>query len=215
MGAKRYSFRTGGTVIPHVAAAAFATLLLLFAPFPAAANFGSTRPYDHTPGEGCVSLANNKWHAVRFYSVTADVRSGVSWGIIEYDSTDLVVYSTTSDPLPDVRVYDWYYGTQVAAWVDCPHDNTGTGSYGQNLDWCRGLTLKVDLGMTDNYNFTATNWRHVGCHELGHTVGLRHRSSTSTCMSQCLFPPPPYLSSCWNRTDLGSHEINDHINPFY
>lgn len=188
---------------------------LLLSPGDASANFGSQGTCGYQGGSGCVSLANNKWHAVRFYSVTSSVKAGVRWGISQYDATDLVVYETSSDSLPDVRVFDGGYSPlNWVANVDCPVDNTGTGSYGPSLNWCRGQTLSVNLDITNNYNFTWLEWRSVGCHELGHTVGLRHLSTT-TCMQPCSLPPPPDLSSCWRQQYLGSHEKNDHLNPFY
>jgi len=135
------------------------------------------------PGEvipvNCVSHANNKWHAVRPYSfgnqwagAATAFQNSVSG---DYDPTELVAYWTTTDSLPDVRLWDWWYTHGVVAWVDCPADNTGIGykAAGQaTTRWCRGQIIRLDANFAENYNAYGRDW--IACHELSHTVGLRH-----------------------------------------
>lgn len=49
----------------------------------------------------------------------------------------------------------------------------------------------------------ATAWRHLGCHELGHTAGLGHRtSSNDTDDNSCL------RQGLWNATSLDRHDLD-------
>ena len=94
----------------------------------------------------CVTLANNKWHAVRLSSVGNQwpgMDTAVAQALDLYDDqTDLVAYVDNADPYPDVIVYDYNYGNQdgLFAWVDCPSDNTGRGFHTtwSGSMWCRG-----------------------------------------------------------------------------
>lgn len=179
----------------------------------ASANFGSQGNcgYLHDSSAlnwqyNCVSLANNKWHAVR-PNVLGNQWDGIDdalvWSIDNnYDPTSLVAYDTTSDSLPDVWAHDYWYGNGPIAWVNCPEDNTGLGSHGTNLTWCRGQDLVFNASQA--WQITNQNGRRgVACHELGHTVGLRHSSETASCVYSQV---PP-------TTALTNHDRN-HLN-FY
>ncbi len=163
-------------------------------------------------GNNCVSLANNRWHAVR------PIVLGNQWLNIddnladivndEYDPTDLVAYITTTDSVPDVWAYDYYYPmVNLVAWVDCPEDNSGTGSYGPSLRWCRGQNLWFNASLSGPYSGNSAS-RGIACHELGHTVGLRHTTSTASCMASKFVQDPPI-------DNLSSHDKTSHLNPFY
>lgn len=135
-----------------------------------------------SPATNCVSKANNATHAVRYSTL------GNQWTGIDAATTGRIssvynpisgftAYVTTTDPVPDVWVYDLYYGTTgIIAWVDCPASNSGVGGSGTSR-WCRGQILR--------YNATYQNYAvgsQIACHELGHTIGLRHRTTTGSCM---------------------------------
>ena len=46
--------------------------------------------------------------------------------------------------------------------------------------WCRGQIARFNAIFAPGYNQLARDW--IACHELGHTVGLRHIVNNATCM---------------------------------
>ena len=141
-----------------------------------------------------VSLANNRSHAVRYGYLGGttiedipNIRAAFDWILGNvYNPTDLNAYHSDADPLPDVIVHDFNYPLfpSLAGWVNCPPDNTGTGGTDPNR-WCRGQTLVLNsyLYWFDNSVFdTDAQRRNIACHEMGHTVGLRHRAELTSCM---------------------------------
>ncbi|CCH71816.1 zinc metalloprotease [Nostocoides australiense] len=153
-------------------------------------NFGSACD-SATPGfpGTCVSLANNTSHAIKrvgMYDTSAalDDVPGMATAIsrftdFKYSDTVTNMFITTTDPQPDVVASDDYYPhyPDVAGWVNCASGNTGTGGSHPNR-WCRGQHLRINSysywnrsDVLDNVN----QRRRVACHELGHTIGLRHK----------------------------------------
>ena len=176
-----------------------------------AGNLGSTDPcgyhygvsHDYVPpGQSypvnCVSMGNNKWHAVRpdaFANQWPGIDTAVQDTLTEdYDPTDLVAYWTTTDNLPDVWLWDWWYPYPgLAAWVDCPANNTGTGYKAPPgapehdwTRWCRGQIIRFNANEAGNFLGESIDW--LACHEMGHTVGLRHTQNTKSCLQL----PDPY-----------------------
>jgi hypothetical protein len=176
------------------AIAAAATLQAL-APAAHADNWGST-VCEGDP-RNCVSLANNNVHSVYLDGSFGNVATydipglddAVRWSLANvYTPTDMSAYVDQADPYPDVRMadYDWGELNGIVAWVQCPATHTGTGgNRAAGTGWCRGQHLRFNAyyywSWTDVYD-TATQRRQIACHETGHTVGLRHRSTLSSCM---------------------------------
>jgi hypothetical protein len=173
--------------------------VVLVAPPAAATNFGSTTCGTTTSGRppNCISLANNRYHAVnfRYFGETASSREDIP-GIRDattyvlanvYSPTDLSAYRDEDDSQPDVIMSDFSYSgfPDIAGWVNCPSDNTGQGGSNPNR-WCRGQTLTLNsylYWVGEGVFDTAAQRRNVVCHELGHTLGLRHRTDTTdSCM---------------------------------
>ena len=81
----------------------------------------------------------------------------------------------------DVRIRDWHIANGFYGWVNCPNSAQTGGSHPDR--WCYGQKLTINL----TYDGGFSTWygkRALACHELGHTVGLRHPnvSGRNTCM---------------------------------
>jgi hypothetical protein len=177
------------------------------------ANFGSTA-CGGSP-RNCVNVANNYQHAVRFSGLDEipGMATEVQWALTYvYNPTDLHAYRDDADPLPDVIVSDYNYGDSgVLGWVECPPDNTwesGTDPYRS----CRGQKLRFNsyYWYYDTYFDTQTQRRKRSCHELGHTVGLRHWNQYHTGNGSCMYTP----SQDSSIEGLAQHD-RDHINSYY
>lgn len=188
-------------------ASALASLTMLaalsFASPAQATNFGSVCDGATTY---CVSLGNNAYHVLNWEGDQdiAGMQASHGWARDnQYNPTDLVAYTDASDSLPDVRVWDEPYGnTGWLGIVECPTNNTGTGGSHPNR-WCRGQILRYNASYAGSLD-TEGERRSVACHEIGHTVGLRHTAVADSCMSNgVLFP-----------TALNAHDIS-HINSQY
>ena len=207
-----------------VGAAFVASGVFLDAPSASADNFGATNcitfgsSYQYTE---CVSRANNSAHVVKldgsfgtnnWYDIPnmdTAVRDRLS---NTYDPTVLTAYVNQNDPYPDVVAadYNWEGTDGVVGWAFCPSYNTGTGGSGTNT-WCRGQRIFFSSWWYWNTTLLDT-WeaRHfLACHELGHTLGLRHNwSDGDSCMRTG--------ESAWNTRNrfLSAHD-RDHINASY
>lgn len=196
--------RSRRLVVGSLVGAGLIVLTVLASAVPAGANFGDETS---TPPNGLAgaSLANNKWHAVRRGSANSHMWAAVSWAVSNsLDPTDMVAYTTSTDPYPDVWV-ESFNGGADGPWarVVCPVDNSGYGGTSP-YQWCRGQLLEMNF-----FTSFSGNWgRFVGCHELGHTVGLRHTSNSGSCMRQLGPNHGTY------PLDYSSHD-KAHINGWY
>lgn len=164
----------------------------------------------------CVSQANNAYHAIRYVNLEDEYPQGIprmeiaaDWAVTEFNATDMVVYRTQTDPAPDVELHDYNYGGSVP-WVAitrCPTTNTGTG--GSHPDrWCRGqqnIYNSYYYWFQNDYYDTDFQRRYVACHEMGHTVALRHSTVSS---NSCMWSTLPATSTA---SILHAHDIA-HIN---
>ncbi|MFG1913464.1 matrixin family metalloprotease [Micromonospora sp. NPDC048898] len=165
----------------------------------------------------CVSLANNSNHAVRYVNLSDEAPHGIpnmtvaaDWAVTQYNGTDLNVYRDQSDPLPDLELHDYNYGP--TGWVGiakCPATNTGTGGSHPNR-WCRGQqNIYNGNYYWYDYGYFDTDYqrRVVSCHEMGHSVGLRHNVLTT---NSCMWT---YVTEATGSV-LSQHD-KDHINARY
>lgn len=135
----------------------------------------------------CVSFGNNNQHAVRVYQLGdwVGLDEAVNNGISNADAdlSSVHIYKSSTDDLPDVRASDSYYGDLGPfAWVDCPENNTGVGSrfiQGINSRWCRGQYARFNATIQGRYDGKVYA---MVAHELGHTIGLRHRDDQAGFM---------------------------------
>lgn len=96
----------------------------------------------------------------------------------------------------------------MIAWTQCASGASYGGSESNGTRWC----VPQEFRWNTAYNYTQTTNAHrnyVACHELGHTLGLRHRSSGSTCMRVATISPvwiPPYTTtSQHDRDEIDAH----------
>jgi hypothetical protein len=169
----------------------------------------------------CVSMANNATHSIRFGNLTsADsatapngiprMQAAANYAIARYDATDMRVYRDENDSVPDVWISDYDYGeTPWVAIARCPTNNTGTGGSHPNR-WCRGQqNIHNAWYYWHDSGYFDTDWQRqvVTCHELGHTVGLRHNT---TYRDSCMW------TAVWESTKNGLHAHDiAHINAKY
>ena len=149
------------------------------------------RPAGPTTPQTCVSLANNRYHAVRFLSLPTSEPNGipgmataVQWSLTNvYNPTDLnAIPPRNQTPILDVLVQSYDYGNLngLVAWTDCVPWNTGQGGSHPNR-WCRGQYITYNsFFYWSNFGYydTDAQRRNVACHEMGHTIGLRCTGST-------------------------------------
>jgi hypothetical protein len=200
-----------------------ALLLVLCQAQPAAAQHGGPeissllaceRPNVSPPR--CTSVGDNFRHYVYFDpSLTEELRSSLRDTMAEdYDPTALVVREHLAlISQTDVIAFSADYGENGAAgWVYCPSD-APQGTNAQGDRWCRHQELHFNLNPRYAIYLNDDGSRdYVACHELGHTVGLRHWGN----------PPEssgPVAATCMNAdtpdgpSDLSQAEI-DHINAY-
>jgi hypothetical protein len=177
---------------------------------PAAANFGST--ICSGDPRTCVNIADNPYHT--WYPEGAfgnqipgmDVSFQRSMDDYEF-YTPLDMVKTQSASL-DVLVTDYYYPTiGLLGWVECLPDSDTSGIHPYRR--CDRQKLRLNSRYVATYFNTDARRRRMACHEIGHTVGLRHRNSSTQrgCMEDP-FDPNDFVPLTTTHDD-------DHLNGYY
>ena len=143
-----------------------------------ATNFGSII-YTTNPESGAW-LANNRTHEVDLHNTTTEWGAAIQWAMT--NALDPTVMNTVlvDGSVYDVRVVDDNYNNFLTAWTSCPPEAQVSGSHPYKV--CRGQKIHVNLQNVSGY--TVTQRRSLACHELGHTVALRHvdNPDAASCM---------------------------------
>jgi predicted Zn-dependent protease len=152
-----------------------------------ASNFGSNTAAYNTPAHPCDAtassqcIANNGTHWWYPSALLANQLAATRYASDSvYDPVaDVDTVEMTSSSNVDVIVYDSNYGSSYWAWTACSTTATYGGSDPDR--WCRPQLLRYDTSHTTAYD-TTTERRYLACHEMGHTLGLRHSGNTVSCL---------------------------------
>lgn len=172
--------------LPAVATA-LALLLLPMGPAPAAeaGNWGSgiTWPCDSTLKSQCVANNEAHYYWIDPVSLARDQASVRGMQVIA-DGSEINRFVSVSRLNSDVIVVQSNAtGVEAFAWGAC----IATGAYYGGSDperWCfpQVFTWNTWSVAANKVNLT-DEYEYIGCHEMGHTVGLRHAAaSTDSCM---------------------------------
>lgn len=188
--------------------AAFICSLSLTAVY--ATNFGSiARAFYNFNGfstANAVSVGNDGIHPVIFFSVESDMATATRWSMTNNYNThpDISMYEVTGSSAWDVAVSDASYGANgFHGWVDCPPSAQQGGSHPNY--YCMDQELRYNYTYSADFD-TLTERRSVACHELGHTLGLRHPAA-ATNLGSC-------MHNGTNDYGLTQHDIN-HLSAQY
>jgi hypothetical protein len=178
---RRNALRRAGAIA--LSAVTLAVTQAILAPNTHASNSGST-PCNGTP-RNCVSLGDNATHSWypegTFGNHIPGIASSFQIAMNGYhNDTDLVITKDNHATL-DVLVTDFDYGANGAiGWVECIPGSSTSGSH-PGLR-CDRQKLRLNGSYANQFD-TAQERESLSCHEIGHTVGLRHRNEENSCMS--------------------------------
>lgn len=147
----------------------------------------------------CVSVGNDPRH---FVYIDASVPRGLAAAIRQtmaedYEPTHLRMHvQSRITSATDVIVFAGDYGENGAAgWVFCPTD-APRGVNAQGDRWCQRQELHFNLNPRYAAYFADRGSRdYMACHELGHTIGLRHwgnpPQTEGPAAATCMTPDNP------------------------
>lgn len=192
--------------IKVAAAAGVLTAGVCASPEVGASNYGSGDP---------IYVANNRWHSWAFHGSVPDLmRTATNQAFVyNYDPTDLVVSQYADGSFTDVNVLSGPHDAVGIAYCHPDAQRTGTDP----LRACHGFVVKYNpnicspVGCVTWSDVSAMQRKFIACHEIGHTVGLRHATTSnhpapaSSCMQTGVLPDNP---------GLHAHDV-DFINWLY
>ncbi|WP_444663312.1 M57 family metalloprotease [Cellulomonas sp. CW35] len=159
--------------------ASLAGVLMVMSPQASASNFGSEGSVGAAGTTNGVFLTRDRAWSVAKIDLTATYSNGVSAAVKnQYNPTDLTVTVYTppgcggSYGSYDLCVFDAEYGDNgLAAWNAC----AGTTSGRHPTMVCSTQYVRINRYYSPPAN-------RIACHEMGHSIGLRHSSEASSCL---------------------------------
>lgn len=174
---------------------------MVVVPAVAATDFGSDFQDPCSPSVYSQCTGENYDHRVRFFSVdNVNLNAATHDRMTYYGSYAgrLTMYEVTSSA--DVHVQDLALGaTGWWAATYCSSSAVYGGTASNHTRWCKPQILTYNT----SYSVGVAQPYYLACHELGHTVGLRHYSSS--CMA---------AADLSGDDDITPHE-RDHLNARY
>lgn len=192
-----------------MAAVVLVALILMVTVAPLwADNAGSTAP-DGSPSTN-VNFGNNSTHKIDIVTLNTQNLDATRDLIDYYDvNTEITMYEINiggGSETADVEVRDADYGDNgLAGWVICPDGATTSGSHPYRS--CFTQILRYNT----NYSRTDAQADRRACHEMGHTLALKHANSGAN---------PDGTDSCmWSPSIESTGFLTDHdkdiVNYFY
>lgn len=133
--------------------------------------------------------ADNADHYFARVNLTTDGTTAANWGVTELNSrTDMSTFNDgTCKSNTDICFYDADYKAypwiqSVSWWAThngLAHCNRASGVFGLG-NRCQRWYVLFDIASMNG--MTTSEIQELGCHEVGHTVGLKHTSNDASCM---------------------------------
>lgn len=187
----------------HVPRAGGAALLALTMILVTACNFGSQQAtFRYAGTTGAVSLLPSNTMTVQAVNMSQYRFDGVAWTMAaDYSPTRLrtaLGRGSSCSSSYHVCVYAQSYSSvrNVNGWASC-RDGSRSGRDPNATCFYQVVRINTD---------TSPPRVRIACHELGHTVGLRHTDENASCMKQ---------TGAGGRSEVLSRHDRDHINGHY
>jgi hypothetical protein len=166
---------------------------------------------DKTPLSQCVANDANHFYALIDLSTSRQGATQRALSNLYAPNSEINVFTSNSS---DLKVFETLSGVDAFAWTQCATTGAVFGGDDPNhTGWCQPQYFfwQTHPNAAAKVNTTA-KYNYIGCHEVGHSVGLRHRSAT-TCMQAASKPPSDpnaVVPSVQNPLASDYARINDH-----
>jgi hypothetical protein len=148
-------------------------------------------------GQANAGTPDNKNHYIDRNALTTKTNTATIHGI---DQLNRTVMNATLTGSGDVEVYDGYYGTG-GEWSNT-FATTYCAGYTQFYQHCDVYSIQYNL--TYMANWAQSEASATGCHELGHTAGLGHRTATTDTDDNSCLRSGRYISGSFDAHDVNA-----------
>lgn len=114
-------------------------------------------------------FADNSLHSYFYVAISNDTQVAANHGLARLSATDMsIAVDNSCVSATDVCVYDGYY---TGSWWAAHYGRAACAVVGSGSN-CDRWTVEFNQNFTESYS--VDKLKKAGCHELGHTVGLKH-----------------------------------------